>query len=132
MAAFIEIIQLLAALTLTLAGLALVAGISGAARNLARWGFALLLLAFLLPTIMGLIQYAVGRTREVLPTFGSSGTIGWCTGGVIGIGHLSFGAWYLSREKRALARRAEFDETRRARSRERERLPPPVDPGGAA
>ena len=132
MQAFIELIQLVAALTLTTAGIAFVAGLSGAARTLLRYGLALLLVAFLLPTLLGLIQYGVGRTRQMLPTFPETSALGWCAGSVVCLGHVSFGAWYLTRERRAQARRAAEDETRRARNRERDRLPPPIDPGGAA
>lgn len=131
MQAFIELVQLLAALTLTLAGLAFVAGLSGAARTLVRYGLALLLAAFLLPTILGLVQYGLGRTRQMLPTFPETSALGWCAGSVVCMGHFSFGAWYLTRERRALARRTTLDETRRARSRERERVPPTFD-GGAS
>lgn len=133
MSTIIEIIQLLAALSLTLAGLALVAGFGGAARTLGRWGAALLLVAFLLPTILGLILLGVRRTRDALPTFGETGSIGWCSGSMIVLGHISFSAWYLTRERKALARRADGEEARRVRTRERERLPaPPSTPGGTA
>lgn len=132
MHAFIELIELIAALTLTTAGIALVAGLAGAARTLLRYGLAFLLLAFLLPTLLGLIQYGVGRTREMLPTFPQTSALGWCAGSVVCLGHVTFGAWYLTRERRALAQRTASEETRRARTRERERLPPPIEPGASS
>jgi uncharacterized membrane protein YiaA len=132
MMALIELLQLVAALTLVLGGLAFVAGLGGAARTLFRYGLALALLVFLLPTLWGAVAHGLARTREMLPSFPSErSALGWCTGSVVGVGHLSLGAWYLTRERRAQARRAALDEARRAHQRERERVPPSLD-GGAS
>lgn len=130
MESLIEFVLLLAGLALTLAALAFIAGASGAARTLGRWGFALLLLAFLMPTLVGLAHEGVRRARGLMPSF-EGGHLRWGTVAVVGVGHLSFGVWYFTRERRALARRAAADEARRAHQRERERLAPPFD-GGAA